>query len=88
MAKQPFEIFFDDSLDIQHDDWKSITLIESIPGQLSVANRKLDPKNSLDAAILEFLFKFNLKVHGLPTDEIGALWKDSPWGKTSHLTIY
>jgi hypothetical protein len=75
MEEDPFDIFIDHSNDI----WESITLIESIPGQLSVANRKLDPNNSLDAAILEFLFKFNLKVGGLSDEEIAEKWKQSPW---------
>jgi hypothetical protein len=69
-------------------EMQPITLIEALPGHLSVQNRRLDTSNALDAALVEFMFKFNLKVDGLTTDEIEALWKDSPWGKTSHLTIY
>lgn len=70
-------------------EMKPITLIEALPGHLSVQNRRMDTSNALDAALTEFLFKFNLKAAGLPTDEIESLWKDSPWGKTSsHLTIY
>lgn len=69
-------------------EMQPITLIEALPGHLSAQNRRMDTGNPLDAALVEFMFKFNLKVDGLPTDEIEALWKNSPWGKTSHLTIY
>jgi len=60
---------------------RPITLIESMPGHLSVANRKLDTSNPLDAAILEFVFRFNMKADGLSADEIEALWRQSPWSK-------
>lgn len=61
------------------EEMKPITIIESIPGQLAVQNRKLDINNPLDAAILEFLFKFNLRQAGLSREETERLWVKSPW---------
>ena len=51
-----------------------ITLIESPQGHFSVANRKLDLGNAMDAAIHEFVFRHNLRAEGFYDEEIDSYW--------------
>ena len=59
----------------------AITLIESPPGHFSVANRKLDLGNAMDAAIYEFVFRHNLRAEGFPDDEIKTRWQAHRGGR-------
>ena len=56
-----------------------ITLIEAL-GSVSVQNRRLDESNAFDAALSEFLFKWNLKSRGMSESDIESLWRQHTGG--------
>lgn len=62
---------------------KDIVLAEEpMLHHISVKNRRLNLDGSpIDAAVTEFVFRYNLKVDGLSDEEIDARWKQSPWYK-------
>lgn len=61
---------------------KDIVLSEEpLPHHISVKNRRLDDDSPIDAAVTEFVFRYNLKVDGLSDEEISERWKQSPWYK-------
>ena len=61
---------------------EDIVLSEDPMHHISVMNRRLNVDGSpVDAAVTEFVFRYNLKVDGLSDEEIDARWKQSPWYK-------
>lgn len=66
---------------------KDIVLSEEpIMHHISVKNRRLNDDGSpFDAAVTEFVFRYNLKVDGLSDAEIDEKWKQSPWYKAEYI---
>jgi hypothetical protein len=60
---------------------EDIVLSEDPVDHISVKNRRLDTESPIDAAVFEFVFRYNLKVDGLSDEAIDAQWKQSPWYK-------
>ena len=56
-----------------------ITLIEDL-GSVSVQNRRLDRSNAFEAALWEFLFRWNLKARGMSESDIESLWRQHTGG--------
>ena len=61
-----------------------IILVEAPPRHLAIKNRKLDRSNAYDAAVFEFVFRYNLRADGFSNDEIETRWNLFPGSRKAH----